>query len=485
MPIKLTRLIFILAVTAMLPLSALTGSALATVSYTVEVNPDLKQAAVQACFSGDPDDPHLADLYLSGTARRAISRLRWNDQPVPDLRRWGGLQVSPDQQTGCLSYQVKLSSSSERWGYTSSAYMLTDPKHWLLSPPPGADAMVRFVLPDEVAVSHPWPRAETQPVQGSVWYRLGLTDPSWSSNVAFGRFAIHNIPIADTFLRLAVLPGTPLPDLNVTRQWVTESARAVLYSHGDLPQSEPQVLVMPIGRQREAIPFARVLRGGGVGLQFFIDPAQRLRDYRDDWKPTHEFSHLLLPYISRRDAWLSEGLASYYQNVMRARDGRLSEREAWDKLLAGFERGRDGVTSNRTLAEEASGMHRNQSYKRVYWSGAAMLFLADVELRKSTNGRHSLDTALAGVAACCMQLGKVWRAQDMMREMDRITGTDVFTSIYRRHTRSNRFPAVETVLNELGVSHRRGRVSLNDDASSAHLRGQIMRPVVPPSEPGG
>lgn len=43
-----------------------------------------------------------------------------------------------------------------------------------------------------------------------------------------------------------------------------------------------------------------------------------------DWTATHELSHMLLPYVASRDRWLSESLASYYQNVLRARDGRLA-----------------------------------------------------------------------------------------------------------------------------------------------------------------
>ena len=49
---------------------------------------------------------------------------------------------------------------------------------------------------------------------------------------------------------------------------------------------------------------------------------------------------MLMPYISSRDRWLSEGLASYYQNVLRARDGRLTDTQAWQLLYEGFQRGK-------------------------------------------------------------------------------------------------------------------------------------------------
>lgn len=455
--------------------SCLAWPAIATVKYTVSIQDSLNIVSVNICFDGSSDDPHPRDLYINHQARSAIHNLQWNNQTLAPLTNWRPLRIDHSNSTGCLSYQASLTDSGERWGYTSPNYRLTDPKHWLLGPPQGSNAIIRFHLPDAINASHPWPGIVTN--DDSQWFQLGLTRASWSSNVAFGRFEVEKIPITDTFLRIAILPGNPTPSTRITRQWVLESAQAVLHAHGGLPQNEPQVLIMPIGRQNEAIPFARVLRGGGVGLQFFVDPQRSLRDYSDDWKPTHEFSHLLLPYISRKDAWLSEGLASYYQNVMRARDGRLSEREAWDKLLAGFERGRKNVSGHRTLAEEASGMHQNQSYKRVYWSGAAMLFLADVELRRRTNGRQNLDIALAKVAECCMAVGKIWRAREMMQLMDKATDNNVFMQVYRQHTRSRVFPDVEPTLTDLGVSERWGRVRLNNDAKFAFLRKQIMRQV--------
>ena len=48
-----------------------------------------------------------------------------------------------------------------------------------------------------------------------------------------------------------------------------------------------------------------------------VDASASSRDLRTDWTASHEFAHLLLPYVS--DKWVSEGVASYYQNVLQAR----------------------------------------------------------------------------------------------------------------------------------------------------------------------
>lgn len=141
----------------------------------------------------------------------------------------------------------------------------------------------------------------------------------------------------------------------------------------------------------EPVPWAHIMRGGGIAAEFYIDETRPISDFRSDWTATHELSHMLLPYVSSRDRWLSEGLASYYQNILRARDGRLTEEQAWQKLLSGFERGkratRGGSLANATRSGRAATM-------RIYWNGAAIMLMADTRLRELTGGQQSIDTAL-------------------------------------------------------------------------------------------
>ena len=163
-------------------------------------------------------------------------------------------------------------------------------------------------------MSAPWPPLAEDGDENN-WMLLGQTDPWWSNNVVFGRFQVEPLPVGKTTLRVAILPSSPALTLAAVKPWLQASAQSVIQVHGSIPQTDPQVLITPVGRQDEAIPFARVLRGGGIGLQFYVDPPVTAQMFAQDWKATHEFSHLLFPYISRDDAWLSEGLASYYQNI--------------------------------------------------------------------------------------------------------------------------------------------------------------------------
>lgn len=444
------------------------GDCVAISTYEVSVDASLQHVDVKLCLDRR-DRLHPADLHIDSDARANIERLRWQDQPLSSLRQLQRLRLR-EGADNCLDYRARLQRPERSWAAASDDYRLTRSKDWLLAPPHGSRAWIRFITPQDMAVSAPWPPVPTDD-HSQDWMLLGQTDPWWSNNVVFGRFRVEQLAIGNSTLRIAILPSSPTLTMADVRPWLLASAESVRRVHGSLPQADPQVLIMPVGRQNEAIPFARVMRGGGVGLQFFVDPNRTADDFAQDWKPTHEFSHLLFPYISRDDAWLSEGLSSYFQNMLRARDGRLSEREAWEKLLAGFERGRRDRKRNVTLAEEASGMHRYGSYMRVYWSGAAMLLLADKRLREASDDAHSLDTALAALADCCMDdPGQVWRARDIMRKLDELTGHQVFMNIFHQYAHSDRFPHVQPALRSLGVIERDGRVQLDDAAEQAALR---------------
>ena len=457
------------------------GHCAAVSTYEVSVDASLQHVDVKLCLDRH-DGLRPADLHIDSDARANIERLRWQDQPLSSLRQLERLRLR-EGADNCLDYRARLQRPERSWAAASDDYRLTRSMDWLLAPSHGSRAWIRFITPQDIAVSAPWPPVPADD-HNQDWMLLGQTDPWWSNNVVFGRFRVEQLAVGNSTLRVAILPSTPPLTLHDVRPWLLASAQAVTQVHGRLPQHDPQVLIMPVGQQNEAIPFARVMRGGGVGLQFFVDPNRATDEFAQDWKPTHEFSHLLFPYISRDDAWLSEGLASYYQNMLRARDGRLSETEAWEKLLAGFERGRRDRKRNVTLAEEASGMHRNGSYMRVYWSGAAMLLLADKRLRETSDGAHSLDTALAALADCCMDdPGQVWRARDIMRKLDELTGHQVFMNIYQQYAHSDRFPHVTADLRSLGVNERNGRVRLDDKAAQADLRRRLTSfPASRPAE---
>lgn len=177
--------------------------------------------------------------------------------------------------------------------------------------------------------------------------------------------------------------------------------------------------------------------------------------------------------MRRGGAWLSEGVASYYQEVLRARSGRISAQEAWQELHEGFERGKK-ASGNATLLQASANMYRDEAYMRVYWSGAAIALLADLQLRKQSGGKQSLDSALEKLSKCCQPWDRAWSARSLMEQLDDLTGTTLFSALYREHVTSADFPDLKDAYGELGLKVHAGEIQMKA-APYAQLRDAIMR----------
>jgi predicted metalloprotease with PDZ domain len=219
-----------------------------------------------------------------------------------------------------------------------------------------------------------------------------------------------------------------------------------------------------------------VLRGGSDAVHLYIDHTRPPAELAADWTLTHELSHLLHPAMEGEARWLYEGIATYYQNVLRARAGMLRPEQAWEELHAGFRRGIAGTRRNQTLAEASENMLRDRAFMRVYWSGTAIALLADTELRRRSEGRQSLDTALDALRRCCLPSHRRWGAAELLAELDRLTDTRVFSDLYRRHVPSDAFPDLASVYRRLGLEPSGGGLRLDDGAPEAGTREAIMRP---------
>jgi hypothetical protein len=279
--------------------------------------------------------------------------------------------------------------------------------------------------------------------------------------------------VGDARLRLSVLDGSPPVDVAQMEAWITDSAKMVTGMYGRFPFSQVQVMVVPNAKGNEPTPWAFVVRGGIPAIHFVINQRRPIDEFYDDWTAAHEFSHLFLPFVNYRDAWLSEGVATYYQNVLRARSGRISAQDAWWNLHAGFERGQ-ADTNKLTLSEATQGMHRWGHYMRVYWSGTAIMLLADLRLRQESDGLKSLDTALDALNTCCSRAPREWTAAELFARLDDITQTRVFSGLLEEHADSNRFPDLSVAYRDLGIVPLGEDIDLSTDAPLAHVRDAIM-----------
>ncbi len=229
--------------------------------------------------------------------------------------------------------------------------------------------------------------------------------------------------------------------------WLRAIVADVHGLYGRFPLSEVRVHVVPSRGWRgddSPVSFGRVTRRGGEVIELYINPDRPMAEFYGDWTAPHEFSHLLLPAIGWRHRWISEGFASYYQNVLLARAGHYTSDTAVRKLREGFDRGR---SSRPTLSpnEAARDGVRRARYK-IYWSGAAVALLADLRLRERSAGRESLDTVLGRFQSCCLPSRRRWSGAELFEKLDELAGEPVFMPLYRQYADRPGFPDVDAAL---------------------------------------
>jgi hypothetical protein len=403
-----------------------------------------------------------------------LKRARWlGPGPVRRLRvEHGRVQLDTRVRDGCLSYEVGLSEG----GSLDAAVrrvgrdLLASPNVWLWRPERrarDARATLRLHLPPQVRALVPWPaRSDGVRILDAEAFRF-------DSYAAFGRFTTVETTEGDVRIEAARLDGALAIDDAALLRWLRSAIGAASQSASGLPHKQLSALVVPSGEGTTPVPFGMVARGGAASVLLLVGASAREDELVRDWVLPHELSHLLLPFVEREHAWLSEGLATYYQELVRARAGLVSERDTWQHI-------RDALTSaasestDASVVRESARMHLTRSYTRVYWGGAAYWLGVDVALRTHSAGHASLDDVLAALRAEGA-LHDVWRARELIARLDALTGTTIFASAWAE-AEARAFPAYEATLAQLGVRAEAGRVQLDDGAPLAELRRALIAP---------
>ena len=259
----------------------------------------------------------------------------------------------------------------------------------------------------------------------------------------------------------------------IFRQWINHSSDALTLVYGELPVDHFITQIKLSKRDSGVVPWGEVSRNTIPEVTLVVNPKSPLNELKADWTIYHEFSHLLIPYDAGDSRWFSEGLASYYQNIIQARAGMFSESKMWQKLYEGFERGRKDTNYNhQKLSYLSDNINQNHSYMRVYWSGALYWLKADIALRKLDNG-YSLDKALHELHKCCFD--RYLSAGEITKQLDKLTNNNIFTSLFTEFSKSYILPKYMDDLHMLGIEQQAGRVKLKNKAENSHIRRAIFK----------
>jgi len=433
---------------------------ISTIDYVVRLESRLDRAHVRACMQG-------------GSFRELVPTRFESRELLATPTVSGVASTVVLDREGCARYVLDLdhaaatSAGLRRFGRA----VLLPPDLWLWAPPgTSSEARLRVAieLPNGTKASLPWRYEHGRPA---------LVDASvlrWRSHALFGEFTLERFVAASCEIELALVDGLHDASLGGIRRWLASAVETVaLVYAGEFPVPRIHVIVVPTGAHGGSVQFGILARGGGPSVLLFVDSDVDDADLPGEWVAVHELVHVTMPFISLEDAWLSEGIASYYAEVLRTRAGFRSPRDGWHELVTAFERGRADGTGE-SLRIQTRTMHETGSYQRVYWAGAALAFMFDVNLRSRSRGRLDLDHAMRHLTRCCRTRARMSSARELLGEIDRFAGGRLFGDLASRHLDESSFPDVEVVLQRLGVRRTSQGVVLDDTTPDATIRRAIM-----------
>ena len=256
-------------------------------------------------------------------------------------------------------------------------------------------------------------------------------------------------------------------------EWINHSSDALTLVYGELPVDNFITKIKSSKRNYGVVPWGEVSRNNPPEVTLIVNTKSTLNELKADWTIYHEFSHLLIPYDAGGARWFSEGLASYYQNIIQARAGMFNEKKMWQKLYEGFERGKkDTKYNHQNLSYLSDNINQNNSYMRVYWSGALYWLKADIALRKLNKG-YSLDKALYELKKCCFD--RYLSAAEITKKLDKLTKSIIFSSLFIEFSEGYALPNYMKELNSLGIKVKSEQVKLKSEAKYRHIRRAIFK----------
>lgn len=278
-----------------------------------------------------------------------------------------------------------------------------------------------------------------------------------------------NQPGADAVLRVAILDGVGESARADLFDWVERTAQAQSNYWQGFTARQALLGLVPV-TPRRGVGYGRSVPGGGVTVMVEVGTDVDRRRLFDDWVLTHELIHTGMPFIRRGGTWFMEGAATYVEPIIRARAGWKTEEEVWREWVDNMPKG----------VRAFSGSMANARGQENYWGGATFMLLADVGLRRATNGTKGLEDCLAGVLWSGLDGARRATVAEYAAACDRVTGTTAMSGLVERHFNNAEPVDLAALWKDLGISLVAGRIALDDSAPSARWRRLIVPGTHPP-----
>jgi hypothetical protein len=284
-----------------------------------------------------------------------------------------------------------------------------------------------------------------------------------SSFAVFGPFHLETILSGVARVDVAIAPhGLSLSDADVVT-WVGQAVDGIAAYYGRFPVDRTLVIVQ--AGKPGAPTRGETLGDGGPAVLVRAGSQVTAATTRDEWVVTHELLHVTLPSLSHEHAWLSEGIATYVEPVVRARAGLVTPEKFWQDLVEGLPQG---------LPEKGDeGLEHTHTWGRTYWGGALFCLVADVTIRERTHEARSLDDALRAIVSTGADTEEHWSIDRFLEVGDAGTGTHVLQEVYRAMGLAPGAVDLSALWVRLGVRVEGTHVLFDDHAPLASVRRAI------------
>jgi predicted metalloprotease with PDZ domain len=411
------------------------------------------------------------DRLVSGGLDSAFADVSFSDGEgafAPATRDGGGWRVPACRKRCRLRYTVDLDRLSAECRLDCARRVgeavLGQASAWMLRPEPPGSAVVRVRLGAGGAGADRYATGLRRDGSGFVFRSEDLNEASYTAIGSLRRAAID---VGGARIDVVLL-GSPIAmgDAAVV-EWIRDAAGCVASISGRFPL-DTTVFVVPVAGADEVL-FGRVmsLAGGSVMLLFGEDA--RSGDAHVDWVVVHELFHLLSPSYVGEGHWLEEGIATYYEPILRERAGWISEAGLWTHFVRQMPRGL-------RKPRDPPGLEDRDDIDSTYWGGALFALLADVKTRaaaRAAGHSRSLDDAVRAMTSRYGDATHRATVADFIRTGGEATGVQAIAQVFDAWAVRGEEVDLPALWSSLGVEPDEKGVTLHDDAPLADVRKAI------------
>jgi len=199
---------------------------------------------------------------------------------------------------------------------------------------------------------------------------------------------ISSFASANGAMQLNGIEEFPKAEQQKLKLWLEQSFNAANQVLGPYP------LVTQVYLSRrtasEPVPWAYSQRMDKQQVFFQVDSSFDLSEFQQDWTAAHEFSHLALPLLDRKDLWFAEGFASYMQyQVLQQQQQLTGSPASW------YQQKLQQVApllqaSELTLVAQLKLWLQQRRYKAAYWGSTLFFIEANQKLQQQNTNLPEL-----------------------------------------------------------------------------------------------